>query len=250
MTVPASGTWKVRERGHHITYLELLAVHRTVEAFARELEGRSVLLWEDNQAVMHIITNRTTRSPEMMELLRRLYKLLDQLGVSIHSRYIATDQNSLADALSRGSPFDELAIRDAAWAEIERDHGPHTADRYARASNTRATRWSGRESAAEGERAGALSQSWAGQNNFVFPPPVELPQIAQLLTERPQLQATVVAPYWPAQPWFQLLAEMGNGYVLHRALEMAAPPRGLHSSAAHALSGAMLACFRVEARRD
>jgi len=33
-----------------------------------------------------VITNLTTRSPEMMHLLRRLYLLLDTLGVSIVAR--------------------------------------------------------------------------------------------------------------------------------------------------------------------
>ena len=59
---PACGMWSARERGHHITYLELLAVHRTVAEHAERLRGKSVLLWEDNMAVMHILTNRTTRS--------------------------------------------------------------------------------------------------------------------------------------------------------------------------------------------
>ena len=142
------------------------------------------------------------------------------------------------------------SIRNAAWAEIERDHGPHTADRYARSTNARAAMWNGRETAAPGAGAGALSQPWAGKNNFVFPPPVELPQVAQLLVEQPAIEATVVTPFWPAQPWFQMLAEMASGYVLQRALAMARPPRGLHGSAAHALSGAMLACFRVPARPE
>ena len=66
--VPACGMWSTRERGHHITYLELLAVHRTIAERAEMLKGKSVLLWEDNRAVMHILTNRTTHAPDMMHL--------------------------------------------------------------------------------------------------------------------------------------------------------------------------------------
>ena len=198
--------------------------------------------------MQHILTNRTTRSPEMMRLLRRLWLLIDSAGLTLTVKYIASEENSLADALSRGSPFDELEMLPHAWRELERRFGPHSVDRYARAANALLPRWNSALPDPRAEGAAALAQNWLGENNFVFAPPTALPQIAQLLYESPGVAATIVAPYWPAQPWFQMLDELAVSVEVRAVSDLARPPRGLHGSARHALSGATLACFRVAGR--
>ena len=95
--------------------------------------------------------------------------------------------------------------------------------------------------------AGALSQDWAGENNYAFPPVTELPRIAQLLWEHPSVRGTVVAPYWPAQAWFQQLSEVAARVEVWAWSDAAQAPTWLHASARHALTGAMLAFFRVGA---
>ena len=101
----------------------------------------------------------------------------------------------------------------------------------------------------ESEAALALSQRWEGENNFVFPPPSELPRIAQLLYEQPAVSATVVAPFWPAQAWFQQLTELAVRVETHGLHSLALLPGWLHGSARTALSGAMLTLFRVAGRQ-
>ena len=59
---PAQGFWRESQRALHITLKELKAVHITVETFVRELNGKRVLLWEDNQAVVAVLpTSRAGR---------------------------------------------------------------------------------------------------------------------------------------------------------------------------------------------
>ena len=247
-TVPASGMWTGRARGRHINYLELLAVHHSLQAFGSQLRGQSVLLWEDNMTIVHVLTNRTTRSHELMHLLRRVHYLIDSLGVSLTVRYIASKENSQADALSRGSPHDELALRPDAFRRLERRFGPHTVDRYASAANAQLARFNTLLPEAGGEAALALSQRWDGENSYVFPPPSELPRIAQLLYESPGASATLVVPYWPAQAWFQQLLELAVHAETHALAAVAMLPGWLHGSARTALSGAMLSFIRVEGR--
>jgi len=89
-----------------------------------------------------------------------------------------------------------------------------------------------------------------GVNNYVFPPPAELPRLAQLLHERLAVAATPVVPHWPAQAWFQQLTEIA-AHVETRPLAAAAQPAAwLPSSARTALSGAMLTFVRVAGRLD
>ena len=249
-TVPAQGFWRPRDRSRHITYLELLAVHHTLQTFLSRLKGRSTLLWCDNSSVVHILENRTSRSPEMMALLRRVWWLLDSAGIDLRVRWISTHENTMADALSRGSPHDELTIEDAAWARLEHRFGPHTIDRYSNVVNARVSKFNTELPHPVSAGAQALSHSWAGENNYAFPPVAELPALAQLLYSQPSVRATVVAPHWPAQAWYQQLVEVASYVELWPALSVCRPPAGLHSSAHHVLSGATLAFFRIEGRMD
>lgn len=50
-------------------------------------------LWEDNQAVVFIIRNRTSRSPLLMAEVRLLLQLLDELSVTLVPRYIRSKLN-------------------------------------------------------------------------------------------------------------------------------------------------------------
>ena len=249
-TVPAQGMWVGRECGRHINYLELLAVYRSVMAFEGELRGSSLLLWVDNMTIVQVLTNRTSRSPELMHLLRKVWRLIDAAGISLTVRWIASKENSLADALSRGSPFDDLEILDAVWAEIERRWGPHTVDRYARPETARCARFNTLLPEAGSEGAMALSQDWHGENNYVFAPVTDLPRVAQLLQEQPLVEATLVVPHWPAQAWWQQLTDVAVHVETRALAQVARPAAWLPTSARTALSGAMLSFVRVAAPRD
>ena len=248
-TVPAQGMWRGRDRGRHINYLELMAVYMSLSQFHGELQGASVLLWVDNTTVVHVLTNRTSRSPQLMHLLRKLWRLVDSAGISLTVRWIASKENTLADALSRGSPFDDLTLRAAAWAELDRRWGPHTIDRYAAAETACVARYNSLLPDARSEGAMALAQCWTGEVNYAFPPASELPRVAQLLHEQPTVAATVVAPHWPAQPWFQLLASIADNVETRPLADVATAADWLPASARTALSGAMLSFFRVAGHR-
>ena len=134
------------------------------------------------------------------------------------------------------------------WRELEARHGPHTVDRYASAANALLPVFNTAQPAAGSAGAGALSQRWESENSFEFLPPTELPRVAQLLAEHRCAAATVVTPYWPAQAWFQQLSELAPAVEIRSVAATASQPPELSGSARHALSGAMLAFFRVPVR--
>ena len=248
-TVPAQGMWRGRDRGRHINYLELMAVYLSLQQWEGELQGASLLLWEDNQTVVQVLVNRTTRSPELMHLLRKVWRLLDSAGIDLTVRWIASKDNVMADALSRGSPFDDLTILDDVWRRLEQRWGPHTVDRYATAATARVATFNSLLPEPGSSGAAALAQSWAGENNYVFAPPSELPRVAQLLHEWPLIAATLVVPHWPAQAWFQQLVAIADHVETWPIASVALPAAWLPSSARTALAGAMLSFVRVAGRR-
>eukprot|EP00873_Tetraselmis_striata_P011106 jgi/Tetstr1/431370/TSEL_021061.t1 len=65
---------------------KLRAVLLAVESFLPQLRGRRVLAHEDNTAVVAALTNLTSRSPVMIEELRKRWHFLDIHDISPHAR--------------------------------------------------------------------------------------------------------------------------------------------------------------------
>jgi hypothetical protein len=97
----ACGFWGTKDEKQHITWKELKAARLTVLSFLPHLTGRNVLLHEDNHAVCHVLAGLTSRSPEMMTELRRLWYLLDTNNIHIRPMYIRSAANTWADKLNR-----------------------------------------------------------------------------------------------------------------------------------------------------
>eukprot|EP00873_Tetraselmis_striata_P004745 jgi/Tetstr1/425009/TSEL_015477.t1 len=114
------GFWQEDDRAHHITWKELRAVRHAVGSFLPQLRGRRVLLHEDNTAVVASQTNLTSRSPVMMEELRKLWHLLDIHDISIRPRYIQSAANVWADRLSRELDDADWQLNPRIFAYLQR----------------------------------------------------------------------------------------------------------------------------------
>jgi hypothetical protein len=100
-TVPASGFWRSHQQHEHITFKELRAVCYAVESFMPELANHIVQLYEDNQAVVAILISGTSRSPELMQELRKLFDICGLRNITLRPQYIRSHlMNVLADRLS------------------------------------------------------------------------------------------------------------------------------------------------------
>ena len=77
----ARGFWCGPDRLQHITWKELKAVRMAVLSFLPFLKGRRVLLHEDNQSVIGVLSNLTSRSPVMMAELRKFWFLFDSNNI-------------------------------------------------------------------------------------------------------------------------------------------------------------------------
>ncbi|KAK3269832.1 hypothetical protein CYMTET_21730 [Cymbomonas tetramitiformis] len=106
----ARGFWSDELRHLHITHLELEAVYKTVQSFLRELTGKVVRLYCDNQAVVAMLSHFTSRNPELMRRMRRLWILLDLNDIELQARYIRSEANEWADRLSRDRDLDDWRL--------------------------------------------------------------------------------------------------------------------------------------------
>lgn len=211
---PTRGLWSSEEVGAHITLKELRAVRLTIEAFLPELRGRRVLLHEDNQAVVSVLTRLTSASPALMSELRRTWWLLDANDITVRARYIRSAANVWADALSRETGVSEASLSPGLFDHAQRRWGLHTIDRFATANNRKVSRYNAVTFERSAEAIDALAQSdrdWQAENNWVHPPRGLLEATVAKL-QRSGAAATVVAPtIWGAY-WHQQLMALTESY--------------------------------------
>ena len=228
---PAWGFWSPEEADLHITFRELRAVRLFIEHYVDSLRGRRLLLYEDNQAVVAILTNRTTRSPLLMAELRLIVELLAEADLTLRATYIRSAANTVADYFSRiARPHEYVVTRDV-FSRIAQWWGECTVDAFASAASAQLHRyWAESFDDLGAEAVDAFAQEWCGERVWAHPPPHLLPQLAQLLRARPGVEAFVCAPLWPGESWYAELLAMCSERVTFAAgsferVAADAPPR-------------------------
>ena len=211
------GFWYDTDREAHITYKELKAVRQAVRTFLPHLSGRRVLLHEDNQAVVSVLTHLTSRSPSMMTELRKLWWILDSHEITIVPQYIRSAANIWADRLSRETDHGDWQLQPRVFRYLDRLWGPHSVDRFASMENAQLPRYNSKWLDPCTEAVDALrlpDDAWARERNWCNPPWELLPDLAAKL-RRSGAEATVVAPLWGDRAWFQSLLEAADDYVVY-----------------------------------
>ena len=98
------GRWEqdfTRTRKPSIAYLELAALCFAVLTWSSLIRNKRIIIYCDNQSVVHMVNNMTSRCRNCMILIRHLALdcLLNNRRVFV--RYVASKSNYLADSLSR-----------------------------------------------------------------------------------------------------------------------------------------------------
>lgn len=211
------GWWSLTERQqYHITFKELLAVRKGIEAFAPDLRGRVVRLWEDNQAVVHIIRNKTSRSPLLMAELRLLLQLLDDLHIRLEPRYIRSELNP-ADEFSRLTDRDAWSlvpsVQRMLLAKVARSaRMPVSLDPFACHQSKVCARFASRRSDPEALAFDGCALDWRSEVVWINPPWALLPDIiGKIDSERPA--GVLIVPVWPSQVWWPRLLQLPGTHL-------------------------------------
>lgn len=128
--------------------------------------------------------------------------------MSIQCAHIAGRKNFAADYWSRTSDKHNWMLHPKLFSYINRMWGPHTIDRFANCFNTQLSRFNSCYYEPLSEGIDALSQdNWQQENNYVNAPFCNIPRVLDVV-ESQRAVATVIAPKWPAQPWYQRLVKL------------------------------------------
>jgi len=207
-STPAAGIFTLDEQEWHINLKELKTIRLALHALDAEgIRGQRIQLFTDSQVVLHVVRKMVSRSPELMEELRKLQYILDWKGVQLKLEYIPSAFNVWADQLSRRRSSDDWHLADSTFSLIDKRLGPHTVDRFAGVHNARLPRYNSLHADPGAEAVNALSVPWKGEVNYCCPPFDLIPLVLEKARAE-RVACTLVIPAWPSQPWWPRLEEL------------------------------------------
>jgi hypothetical protein len=201
------GLWTTRERAEPITLRELKAVrmllHRHFASFVARAETRKLLLHEDNQSVVRILNAMVSASRPMMAELRRLETMMRVLGVRIEARWLPSAINRYADSLSRQWDPGDLCVTEQLVQSLS--------DAYAADVVVFPHRPVGEHPIARRKYlAVQMQEDWGDGRARMWNPPFDMLPLVLKKMQIEGAQGVLVAPHWPAQPWFGLLRRLAT----------------------------------------
>lgn len=201
----AMGTWNKRVSHASSNYRELLAVLMGLWSFKDQLRGKHLQILSDNVVAVCYITCQGGSNPQLSQLATAIWALAVDLNVMLSARHLAGRDNVTADWLSRVGGRYEWRLHPRCFRWLDRRFGPHTIDRFASFLNTHIPIFNSRFADPMTSGVDAIAQrDWHRHNNFANPPFRLIPRILQTVQEQ-RAWVTLIAPYWPAQPWFAKL---------------------------------------------
>ena len=152
---------------------------------------------------MAYIVNKGGPSQDLRDIAKAIWGLAFNHNIEIQVRHLSGVLNTHADRLSRIMDRFNWMLHPKLFQMLDHKWGPHSVDRFADSQNTQLPRFNSRYADPYSEAVDALAQeNWDKENNYVNPPFCLLPRVIETII-RQKAVATVIAPKWEGQPWFQ-----------------------------------------------
>ena len=97
------GAWPADLGRRSMALLEIFPVVLAVRTFCEVLRNRRLIVFSDNDAVTKIINKQSTRCATIACLLRDLTLTCLRYNIVLQARFLRSEENQIADALSRGN---------------------------------------------------------------------------------------------------------------------------------------------------
>ena len=99
----AQASWpeEILIRRYSIAFLELFPIVVGVLLWGKQLTGKKVVFWSDNQTVVAVINKQSSSCTHIMSLIRRLVVLCLKWNIWFRAKYVPGVNNEIADSLSR-----------------------------------------------------------------------------------------------------------------------------------------------------
>jgi ribonuclease HI len=203
----ASGLWTRHMTQTSINYKELMAVMCAVKSFKHLLINKHVQILSDNVTTVAYLNHLGGPSPQLTKLMSAIWMEAHEAGIRLSARHLAGKMNVQADQLSRLPAKYEWMLHPRIFHYLDSIWGPHQVDRFASITNAQLPNYNSFRHDPLTSGVDALAQDWSGTNNFCNPPWRMINQVLNKVNQCGAM-ATLIAPKWPQQLWYQKLCKM------------------------------------------
>lgn len=207
---PAMAKW-------HISQKEMITAIAATRAVVHHLglTRTSVHLLVDNMAVKYGLAKGTSSNAVLGRMAEALHRYLLRRQVNLRVEWIASEQNSTADALSRRAQSSLAAATLTATATTKmtkwmQQYGlpPPSLDAFADEWNAQTARFASRTPSALAISSDGLLVDWSAENAVLaHPPPSMVPLVLNKLRDSSAL-VYLVLPHWTNRPYFNMLPRL------------------------------------------
>ena len=216
----AHGTWSLEQSTWHINLLEMQAVCLALHQLEAGLPPGHLLVLSDNSTVVAYLNHQGgTHSQPLSQMAEALWIWLHERNRSLEARHIKGTVNVLADLLSRPHSVvnTEWTLAHSVLEPVWRLWSRPILDLFATRFSTRLPLFVSPVPDDLAWAVDAFSLSWKGLEVYAFPPFALLPRVLRK-AEEDAPRMILVAPLWPAQPWFPDLTRLARDGPLPLAL--------------------------------
>ncbi|MEL7079596.1 MAG: hypothetical protein AAGM46_27310, partial [Cyanobacteria bacterium J06582_2] len=163
----------------------------------------------DNMTGVACLRREGSRSPILNQILKKIFSLQIQRSWHFSVTHLAGVRNVIADSLSRDSTHEgEWTLSWEAFKMVQLEVPDLQVDLFASANNHRLPSYATLDLDPQAVGSDALQLDWNRWDRIYLFPPVSI-----LLKMLPLLRtfrgtAALIAPLWPASPWFSGLMDL------------------------------------------
>ena len=214
------GLFTTAQAKEHINFKELLAVKYFLDSCPVDLQHKTVDVGIDNMTTIWYLRKWGGRKMKLAKLTETIWEIISLNRTKLISHHCPGELNTIADEESRlkrlnydkdnsriQDDLSGLALNYQLFDLANSLWKPHTVDLFATLQDRQLRRF-----CSWGPQPGALATdamkiSWRQENGWANPPFSLIFQVLHKVRMEGST-VTLLAPFWPSQPWFPLLLDM------------------------------------------
>jgi hypothetical protein len=215
--------WTLEESRKSSAWRELKSIVLFLSVHAKLLSNRSLLVYTDNQSVVHI-ARKSSMVVDLHILAKELFELCLEHAISLTITWIPRDLNSTADDLSKHIDRDDWSVDPKIFSLVQLKLGEvFTFDAFAATENALCKQFYSRFWCKDSSGVGALYFDWSEEFVWLVPP---ICLVAQALKHAQYCKSAgvVVIPVWRSAAFWPFVHDGSSWkYEIFKILEYRRP---------------------------